>query len=240
MSINNGNDSDIKCDKPQVHFPDEKKEVDELLETIWALREKGKVAKSHFEESGAGRVILERLDLLLQRKLVTVEGGHIKFTEEGEKRASNLIRRHRLTERMLTDLFEIPTGRIEGTSCEFEHILSEEVTDSICAFLGHPTACPHGKPIPPGECCRKLVKTIRPLVIPFIDLEPGERGRIVFMICKDKHRLQRLSSLGIFPGAEATLNQRFPTVVIQVDETEIALDRSMFSEIYVKRVNGGV
>ena len=42
---------------------------------------------------------------------------------------------------------------IEQQACKFEHILSPEATDKICAFLGHPRTCPHGAPIPPGPCC---------------------------------------------------------------------------------------
>lgn len=226
------------CDAPQCHIPDEKKDIDELLETFWELREKGKITKTHLRESGVGRVFLESFEKLMDLKFIRIEGNHIKFTELGEKTASNLIRRHRLTERMLTDLFDIPTDRIEGPSCEFEHILSEEVTDSICSFLGHPTKCPHGKPIPPGECCHKLIKKIRPLVMPLNELNPGEKGRITFISSHDKRRLQRLSSLGIVPDGDVTLNQKLPTVVIQVGETEIALDKDIVSEIYVKRING--
>lgn len=44
-------------------------------------------------------------------------------------------------------------AEVEKSACTFEHILSPEVTDRICTFLGHPTACPHGSPIPKGPCC---------------------------------------------------------------------------------------
>jgi len=44
-------------------------------------------------------------------------------------------------------------SEIEQQACKFEHILSPEATDKICAFLGHPRTCPHGAPIPPGPCC---------------------------------------------------------------------------------------
>ena len=47
---------------------------------------------------------------------------------------------------------------IEQQACKFEHILSPEVTDKICSFLGHPECCPHGSPIPSGECCEKAGK----------------------------------------------------------------------------------
>jgi len=228
------------CDICKHHVAESDTEIDELLETIWVLREKGKVTENHYRESGAGNVILENLERLRYLGLVDKKEGHITFTDEGEKRARNLIRRHRLTERMLTDLFDIPQGRIEAPSCQFEHILSEEVTDSICSFLGHPTVCPHGKLIPPGECCKKLVKTIRPLVIPLVDLMPGEKGKIVFIATKDKRRLRRLSSLGINPDGIVTINQKLPSFVIQVEETEVAMDHTLVSEIYVKRIDGGV
>ena len=47
---------------------------------------------------------------------------------------------------------------VETNACTFEHILSPEVTDRICTFLGHPKTCPHGSPIPPGECCQNAAR----------------------------------------------------------------------------------
>jgi Mn-dependent DtxR family transcriptional regulator len=44
-------------------------------------------------------------------------------------------------------------SEIEQQACKFEHILSPEATDKICTFLGHPRTCPHGSPIPEGDCC---------------------------------------------------------------------------------------
>jgi len=78
----------------------------------------------------------------------------IVFTEKGRKRAEDVIRRHRLAERLFTETFHVHDEReIEEQACKFEHILSPEATDSICSFLGHPRTCPHGSPIPAGECC---------------------------------------------------------------------------------------
>ena len=78
----------------------------------------------------------------------------IYFTERGRKRAMDIIRRHRLAERLFTQTFKIEDEReIEEQACKFEHILSPEATDRICTFLGHPETCPHGSAIPPGPCC---------------------------------------------------------------------------------------
>jgi DtxR family Mn-dependent transcriptional regulator len=80
----------------------------------------------------------------------------IDFTERGRKRAADIIRRHRLAERLFTEsLGMVNEEEIEEQACKFEHILSPEATERICSFLGHPRTCPHGAPIPEGECCTR-------------------------------------------------------------------------------------
>jgi len=78
----------------------------------------------------------------------------IIFTEKGRQRAEDVIRRHRLAEILFTQTFHVHDEKeVAEQACRFEHILSPEATDSICTFLGHPRTCPHGSPIPAGECC---------------------------------------------------------------------------------------
>jgi putative ABC transport system ATP-binding protein len=78
----------------------------------------------------------------------------IYFTERGRQRAQDVIRRHRLAERLFMQTFQVSDEKeIEQQACKFEHILSPGVTERICTFLGHPRTCPHGSPIPPGPCC---------------------------------------------------------------------------------------
>jgi len=78
----------------------------------------------------------------------------VELTPRGRERAGSIIRRHRLAERLFTDSLAMDSeSEIEQQACKFEHILSPEATDKICTFLGHPKTCPHGAPIPPGQCC---------------------------------------------------------------------------------------
>ena len=78
----------------------------------------------------------------------------VELTPRGRQRAADIIRRHRLAERLFTDSLALDSEtEIEQQACKFEHILSPEATDKICAFLGHPRTCPHGALIPPGPCC---------------------------------------------------------------------------------------
>ena len=68
--------------------------------------------------------------------------------------ASGRGRAHRLAERLFTDVLSLRDEEaVESNACQFEHILSPELTDRICTFLGHPETCPHGSPIPRGKCC---------------------------------------------------------------------------------------
>ena len=81
----------------------------------------------------------------------------VDFTARGRAKAADIIRRHRLAERLFTQTLDIQDeAEIEQQACKFEHILSPEATDKICTFLGHPEKCPHGAPIPAGPCCAKI------------------------------------------------------------------------------------
>jgi DtxR family Mn-dependent transcriptional regulator len=117
-----------------------------------------------------------------------------------------------------------------------EHILSEELTDSVCTFLGHPPTCPHGKPIPRGECCRKYKLDIQPVVVRLNDFEVGKQCKIVFITPSEAARIVRLSSIGIIPGTIIKLLQKRPSIVLQIDETTIAIDPELAKEIFVKKV----
>jgi DtxR family Mn-dependent transcriptional regulator len=121
----------------------------------------------------------------------------------------------------------------EKEACTWEHMLSEEVTDSVCTFLGHPRVCPHNKPIPPGSCCKKYRKKITSLVQPLNEIEIGTPVKIVYILPSLKLRLDRLTNLGIIPGNIIRVKQKSPALVIVVEETTIALDKEVAFEIFV-------
>ncbi len=211
--------------------------IEEVLEIIWMLREEGEVCTDDVRKRSDDPNIDEVLRMTVSEGLVTADSGRLSFSSKGEKRAENVIRRHRLAERLLSEVFEIEEKQIEDHACELEHthVLSEVVVDSICTFLGHPPTCPHGKVIPRGECCRRFSHDLRPLVVPLTELHVGEDARIVFISSKYHARLDRLSSLGIVPGSILRLHQKQPTYLIRIGETELALDGELAKEIFVKK-----
>jgi DtxR family Mn-dependent transcriptional regulator len=210
--------------------------IDELLELIWTLREKGVSDIDRLLETTQDIEARSIIRKMIKDDLFQIEGNRMILKERGEEKAREIVRRHRLTERLLYEIFEMSEEEVEQEACKLEHILSPGVTESVCTFLGHPPTCIHGKPIPRGECCAKFRKEMKPLVIPLEELGLGEEGRIVFIAPKSHQRLDRLSTLGIVPGSILRMHQKNPSYVLQIGETTLALDSDIVKNIYVKRV----
>jgi putative ABC transport system ATP-binding protein len=147
-----------------VFTAEENEDFDEILEELWMRRE----SAMHHEGTHFTDVQRQRLYATMSRiGLLRVAGKEVGFTDQGETRARSVIRRHRLAERLFMDvLFIRDDAAVESNACTFEHILSPEVTDRICTFLGHPKTCPHGSPIPPGECCGNGAHSAVPRPLP--------------------------------------------------------------------------
>jgi putative ABC transport system ATP-binding protein len=132
---------------------DDEIRFDHLLEQIWVSNEE--TTNAHVDDlqvpvtMDATRTIERLTDL----HLVEVRDGAVCLTETGGRRARDVVRRHRLAERLFKDTFSIDESEAHQQACKFEHIISPELDQRICAFLGHPRTCPHGNPIPPGDCC---------------------------------------------------------------------------------------
>jgi len=148
-----------------VFSSEENQHFDEVLEQMWSERDRTGGEAFHAECRQFTAAQQRRLVSTMTRiGLVFVDEHGLHFAPAGEERARSVIRRHRLAERLFMDVLSIrDAASVESNACTFEHILSPEVTDRICTFLGHPETCPHGGPIPRGECCirharlRKLI-----------------------------------------------------------------------------------
>ena len=141
---------------------DDEIRFDHLLEQIWVCGEEGNPAQverlraagasgklSAVPEEPASRVLSRMADL----HLVALQNGEAQLTPVGSQRARDVVRRHRLAERLFKDTFSVDETEAHTQACKFEHIISPELDQRICTFLGHPKTCPHGNPIPPGDCC---------------------------------------------------------------------------------------
>jgi len=130
-----------------IHF-------DHLLEQIWVCGEEGRPSDLEHIRTPGGVDPVRTLARMEDLRLVKVLEEHqVELTDRGKSRARDVVRRHRLAERLFKDTFRIDDHEAHCQACKFEHIISPELDERICSFLGHPTTCPHGNPIPPGECC---------------------------------------------------------------------------------------
>lgn len=210
--------------------------IDEILELLWTLREQGSKKYADVVTGLGESDVPDAIRKMEMSGLISVSDDNIELKEKGESRARDLIRRHRLAERLFHDVMDVGMQESEVTACEIEHVLSSTVTDSVCSFLGHPPTCPHGKPIPRGKCCSKYKAGVKPLVVRLNELEVGTKGRIVFIADSENSRIERLASMGIVPGSVLKLKKKRPSFVLEIDETVLALDSSIVEDIYVKQI----
>ena len=213
-------------------------EIEEVAEEIWTLGERGLDRLEDLRASTQVARLDDALAELGRRGLVRLEEDRFALTAMGSELARRQVRRHRLAEMLFTTVLEVrDESAVDRTACVMEHVLGAGLADAICAFLGHPRSCPHGKPIPPGPCCRELAQTIEPLVQPLDRLPAGVESRIVYIVPRERERLARLTNLGIVPGARVVLQQKAPAFVLGLGETTVALDPAIAAEIYVKKVS---
>jgi putative ABC transport system ATP-binding protein len=148
IELHHGRLSDVSV------FPAGEEElIDNLLKEVW----------HEFEDTGRTTIPVDGFPafaqnratflLMAQEELLRLEDGALALTKHGEPRARDIIRRHRLAERLFYETFSLDAELLDANACRIEHTLSPEVTEKLCSFLHHPETCPHGSPIPRGTCC---------------------------------------------------------------------------------------
>ncbi len=208
--------------------------AEEVLEALWkAEREERREGLALAEL--AGFALDGSLAELEESGLVRTQGPLLRLAEAGEAEARGTVRRHRLAERLLADVLDVPLTQLEEPACRFEHLLARGIEEKVCALLGHPRRCPHGQPIPPGACCRAAgeLGDLR-LLCRLSDLLPGQSGRIAYLWTEDPRRMQKLVALGLLPGTPVRLLERSAARVFQAGYSQFAVDVELAGAIYVR------
>jgi DtxR family Mn-dependent transcriptional regulator len=210
--------------------------ADEILEAVWTLEEEGGASLSDVRRIAHAEVTDHLLQQIEREGLIEIsQADRVNLTSRGRALAAPIIRRHRLAERLMCDVLGVDVEETEAAACEFEHLIAEGITNAICTLLGHPHYCPHQRPIPEGSCCRPAREQVSSIVVSCDHLRIGEVARIAYLSSQDHPRILKLTALGATPGVELKLLQKWPSYVIQCDETEIALEEEIARNIYVWR-----
>ena len=209
-------------------------EKDEYMERLWYMREDGEESLDALKEALGEGFDAAVLDELTSDNLIAVTKDELRITltEKGADRARRVIRAHRIAERLIHDVLG---NRFESGACEFEHMIDTELVDSICTLLGHPRECPHGKPIPEGDCCRRSAKTTESSVIPLTELEVGQSGRVAYVNYRNEQLFHKIDALQIRPGVMVKLLQRYPSYVVEVEGSTIAMDSEVAGTVSLWR-----
>lgn len=213
--------------------------IEEYLEAIYTMASEGQPpigARLAERLSVSPPTVTDTLQRMQKQGLITLTvRKEICLTERGREVAETLTRRHRLSERWLTDVLGLNWARVHEEACKLEHAISAEVEERLSESLGRPTTCPHGNPIPgtPGEA-------------PPADLLTLDRvaagGRVVVERISeaaesDARLLQYLERQGVRPGAELFVEEVVPPdgpIVMRAGEHTAALGKEAATKIWVR------
>lgn len=210
-------------------------QAEEYLEAVCRILERGEIAtptELARELSVAPPSVLGMLRRLEEQGLVQYARytGAV-LTSRGDACAETLRRRHRLAERLLTDLLGIPWARAHDIACRFEHVIDDEVEGYLQAALHHPTTCPHGNP---------LDQQVLPSWQPLAALVPGQSACLQCIVNETLPMLDYLAALNLRPGTVLTLCAVAPfdgPLTVEIDGQRHAISRDMATHLLVERMS---
>jgi DtxR family Mn-dependent transcriptional regulator len=159
----------------------------------------------------------------------------VTLTAAGEQIALEVLRHHRLLELYLHQALNIPWDQVHEEADKLEHVLSESVEDAMAQALGNPTIDPHGDPIP-----TKAGHVTPTEGISLNDVTEGEPHQLVRVLIQDPARLQYLGTLGLYPNAIVTVQERAPfhgPLELEVDGQRRALAYDMAQTLIVRQLD---
>ena len=209
-------------------------EAEEYIEAIYRLQRRRGVAKTK-ELSEELQVvpgsITNTVKLLEKHGLVKHEPYKgVKLTAKGKKIALDILRRHRLAERLLTDILNVEWSNVHESACKLEHALTKDIIALLEKRLGHPKFCPHGNPIPTekGEMEEEEC-------YPIAEVDLNETCRVVKITNGKREKLITLASKGIKPNVTVHVVERKPShMVLHVAGKESILSYDDASSVWVK------
>lgn len=216
--------------------------AEEVLETMWiSLEEKNESyvsvdrikeieKETHFDE------LVKFVDELVEKGLVQRNKDQLILTQAGRVEGKDMVRRHRLSERLFEDVLQVKGDMMNEAACKMEHILHKGIDENICTLLGHPQICPHGKKIPSGRCCEENRKSPNKLVTSLAEAPLNKAAKIAYLHTGDPQKLQKLMAMGVLPGKEVQVLNHFPSYVFQVWHSQYAVDHEMARSILVRLI----
>jgi DtxR family transcriptional regulator, Mn-dependent transcriptional regulator len=207
---------------------------EEYCEAIWELKEDDvAVIQARIAErlDVSRPAVSEMIKRMQAEGFVTLEGSTINLTEQGSELAEQVVRRHRLAERLLTDILGLPWADAHLEAGKWEHVISEPVEKAINRVLDNPTTCPHGNPIPWSSYTE-------PQTIGLADLDVG----VDFVVTRIPEELEFtpgllefLEEAAVQPGQAGTVTAASPdgTVTVEINGQHVGIGEFASARILV-------
>jgi DtxR family transcriptional regulator, Mn-dependent transcriptional regulator len=149
----------------------------------------------------------------------------LEFTDTGKEHATQIVRRHRLIERFLTDVFDIPWDQVHEEAERLEHWMSPVVEERMLRAIGDAKTCPHGHPIFEGE---------REQGVPLADVQEGASVRVLRFENEAEDLLHYLKDTGLTPGLRGTLRRAgSDEIVLDGHDGQYTVTRSVAETVSV-------
>jgi len=177
--------------------------------------------------------VSKALKRLIKRGYVRMDARKtITLTDSGLCLARDLVRRHRLVERLLTDVLGMEWTRVHEEAEKIEHAISPEVEARLLTLLGRQGSCPHGSPILSGEVVGRPRLKRRSL----LDAPPQTPLRVVEVDDQERRFLEYLDGLGVRPGTRFVIRERAfdDTFLLETGGRRVHLDRGSAERIWVQ------
>lgn len=158
----------------------------------------------------------------------------VRLTADGRNRANGILRRHRLWECFLTEHLGLPWNLVHDLACQLEHVSEDELTDALDEYLGRPSLCPHGNPIPPSQSGLDVR-----VATPLSDLKVGQKGDVLCIREEDGEILEYFENRAVRPGSRICIEEIAPydgPRSVLVDGERQVLGRDVAEHILIELV----
>jgi DtxR family transcriptional regulator, Mn-dependent transcriptional regulator len=207
---------------------------EEYCEAVWELKEDDvEVIQARIAErlDVSRPAVSEMIRRMQAEGFVTLDGSTINLTPKGIQLAEQVVRRHRLAERLLTDILGLPWADAHLEAGKWEHVISEPVERAINRVLDNPTTCPHGNPIPGSSYAP-------PSTVALADVPVGTRfvvSRIPEELEFTAGLLQFLEDASVRPGQSGIVTATSPdgTTTVEIDGQRVGIGGFASSRILV-------
>ena len=217
------------------------------LRTIYELEEEAIIplrARISERLGHSGPTVSQTVARMERDGLLTVEGDrHLKLTQAGRAKAVAVMRKHRLAERLLSDIIGLDWALVHEEACRWEHVMSEQVERRIVELLGHPTHSPYGNPIPgldelgenPTTPFGTGVVNIVNYTLGAVGPVSGEIKRLGEPVQYEAELLEQLRVAGVVPGVRAKFSSAGAYVLVEVEGSDegIELPNEVAQHVYV-------